>query len=320
MDWIGRLGDPPLSPDILSWTGAEELQNDGICIAMIYRFETISVTVDRGVLFATVSNPPCNILSVPMMFELTQLAKVIVDDDEVRVLVLQSDNPDFFIAHFDAQAVIDIPMDQSPERSTNLSALHAMCAGFYENPKPSLVKIAGRAGGGGSELASSCDMRFGVRGKTVLNQMEVPLGILPAGSGTQNLTRLMGRGRALEMILGAADIDADVAASWGYLNRVFSSADEMNEFVDSLAFRIAAWPPYAVGLAKEAVGKANLDWREGLLEEHVLGVRTLQHPEAKRSLRAFLERGGETVEGEMRVADLAHEVADVVRNMTDKRK
>jgi enoyl-CoA hydratase/carnithine racemase len=205
-----------------------------------------------------------------------------------------------------------MPADEPQPRLDELSALHVMCAGFRDNPKPSLVKLAGRAGGGGCELASSCDMRFGVRGKTILNQMEVPLGILPAGSGTQNLPRLIGRGRALEMILGADDIDADTAASWGYLNRLFDSVEEMNAFVDALAFRISAWPAYAVALAKQAVGQADPGWRQGLMEEHALGMRTLRHPEAKRSLRLFLESGGETPTGEMRIADLTHEVAAAI--------
>lgn len=284
---------------------------------MVYEFETISVAFDRGVLFATINNPPCNILSVRMMFELTQLANDSASDAEVRAIVLQSDDPDFFIAHFDTPAVIDMPADEM-QSAGELSPLHSMCAAFYENPKPSLVKLAGRAGGGGSELASSCDMRFGVRGKTILNQMEVPLGILPAGSGTQNLARLMGRGRALEVILGADDIDAEALAVWGYLNRLFGSREEMDLFVDALAFRIATWPPYAVALAKESVGNADLPWREGLMEEHALGIRTLQHPEAKRSLRTFLARGGETVGGEKRIADLSREVAVIVQSGTDR--
>lgn len=276
-------------------------------------FQTLTVTRDRGVLFATVDNPPCNVLSVSMMTELTQLANDAADDDEVRVLVLQSDNPDFFIAHFDTPAVIDMPTDQLL-RPDELSPLHSMCAAFYENPKPSIVKLAGRAGGGGAELASSCDMRFGVRTRTILNQMEVPLGILPAGSGTQNLSRLMGRGRALETILGADDIDADTLAAWGYLNRLFSTTEEMAAFADALAFRIATWPPHAVALAKRSVGNADLPWRDGLLEEHALGLRTLQHPISKRSLRIFLECGGETAEGEKRVAQLLQEVAELARN------
>lgn len=156
---------------------------------MIYRFDTLAVTLDRGVLFATLSNPPCNLMSIQMMSDLTDLGRRIAVDDEVRVLVLQSLDADFFIVHFDTAVVVQKPIDGLPKRPSELSPLQAMCATFRENPKPSLVKIAGRAGGGGCELASSCDMRFGLRGKTLLNQMEVPLGLLPAATGSQNLPR-----------------------------------------------------------------------------------------------------------------------------------
>ncbi len=107
-------------------------------------------------------------------------------------------------------------------------------------------------GGGGSELAASCDMRFGAIGRTIVNQMEVPLGILPGGTGTQRLPRLVGPGRAMEIILGGVDIDAVTAERWGYLNRALPP-DELRPFVDALARRIAAFPAHAIALAKESV-------------------------------------------------------------------
>ena len=108
-------------------------------------------------------------------------------------------------------------------------------------PKATIAEINGRVGGGGSELASSCDMRFGAIGRTIVNQMEVPLGIIPGGTGTQRLPRLVGRGRAMEIILGGVDIDAVTAERWGYLNRALPP-DELRPFVDSLAHRIARFP------------------------------------------------------------------------------
>src|SRR5205823_1653710 len=110
----------------------------------------------------------------------------------------------------------------------------------------------------------SVDMRFGALGKTKINQMEVPLGILPGGTGTQRLPRLMGRGRALEVILGGDDLDAETAEKWGYLNRALPP-DELGPFVDRLAYRIASFPAAAVALAKEAVLNAELPWRDGLI-------------------------------------------------------
>lgn len=276
---------------------------------MTYHFDTITCTLDRGVLFATIGNPPCNVMSVQMMSDLTELGQRISADDSVRVLVLQSQDPEFFIAHFDTPVVIQKSIEGLPRRARELSPLQAMCAMLRDNPKPSLVKIGGRAGGGGSELASSCDMRFGVRGKTVINQMEVPLGLLPGASGSQNLPRLMGRGRALEVILGGNDLDAETAERWGFLNRIFDTVEEMDSFVDALSFRIAKWPPHAVALAKESVGNIDLPWRQGLLEEQLLAAHAVRDPATKRLLRKFMELGAHTRDGEARMGALLLKVA-----------
>jgi len=277
-----------------------------------YRFDTITGTLERGVLFATLDNPPCNVMTLQVMSDLTELGRKIATDDSVRVLVLQSLDPEFFVVHFDTLVVIQKSIEGLPKRSRELSPLQAMCAVLRDNPKPSLVKIAGRAGGGGSELASSCDMRFGVRGKTLLNQMEVPLGLLPGASGSQNLPRLMGRGRALEVILGGDDLDAETAERWGYLNRIFDTVEEMNSFVDTLAFRIAKWPPHAVALAKESVGNIDLPWRQGLLEEQLLAAHAVRDPATKRLLRKFMELGAHTRDGEACMGALLIKVAEAL--------
>lgn len=278
---------------------------------MTYQFDTIAVTIDRSVLFATVSNPPCNILTVKMLLELTELGTTSATDNNVRVIVLQSDNPDFFIAHFDATVLVDQPLDPLPKEAI----FHTLGASFRNNPKPSLVKIANRAGGGGCEIASSCDMRFGVRGSSILNQMEVPLGILPGGTGSQNLPRLMGRGRALEMILGADDIDAETAEKWGYFNRIFDTTAAMNNFVDALAYRIAKWPPHAVALAKESVNNTDdLTWKGGLKEEFLLVNQAKLDPITNKLLRKFLDLGGQTPDAEKRIGQLCVDVADAVAN------
>lgn len=281
---------------------------------MEYKFNTISVVLDKGVLFATVSNPPCNVMSVEMMLELTKLGEQIAADNNVRVLVLQSADPDFFIVHFEVKVVIDRVVEGLPKKSLEFSPLHKMCIAFHDNPKPSLVKIAGRAGGGGCEIASTCDMRFGVRDKTVFNQMEVPLGLLPGGSGSQNLPRHIGRGRSLEVILSGEDLDAETAEKWGFLNRIFDTVEGMNSYVDELAYRIAKWPAHSVALAKESVGNIDLPWRQGLLEEANLTQYSHFYPITKKLLRKFLELGAQTRDGEKRVSQLCLEATEAVAN------
>jgi enoyl-CoA hydratase/carnithine racemase len=275
----------------------------------MYDYDTISTNLDGGVLTATISNPPVNVMTQQLYRDLRGLTAEVEQDEAVKVLVLQSADPDFFIAHFDVELILTFPTDSPAEKSERLSDFHLMCEQLRTMPKATIVKIAGRVGGGGNELCSACDMRFGLRGKTVINQMEVPLGILPGGSGTQHLPRLMGRGRAMEVILGGDDLDAETAEKWGYLTRTFSSAKALDEFVEQLARRIALWPSEAIGLAKTSVLNSELPLADGLKEEAFLFQQTLRNDSAQRNMAKAIELGAQTREGEMRINELMVEVA-----------
>jgi enoyl-CoA hydratase/carnithine racemase len=183
-----------------------------------------------------------------------------------------------------------------------------MCERFRTMEKVTIAQVEGRVGGGGSELISAFDMRFGVRGRTVVNQMEVSIGILPGGGGTQRLPRMLGRARALEIILGGGDLDADTAERWGYLNRAFAP-QEIEPFVSGLARRIAGYPVEALKLAKRSVDCAELPLAEGLVEEAYFFDTLLRTEDAKRTMRRFLEIGGQTREGELRIGELCTELS-----------
>ena len=202
---------------------------------MAYDYETLTTELDSGVCTVTISNPPVNVMTAQLYMDLVGFTSEVEQDGAVRVVVFQSADPDFFIAHFDVEMILTFPADTPPVKSEELSDFHKMCERVRTMPKATIVKMAGRAGGGGNEFASSCDMRFGLSGKTIINQMEVALGILPGGTGTQRLPRLVGRGRAMEIVLGSDDIDARTLELWGYLNRVFDTSDELDSFVDQLA-------------------------------------------------------------------------------------
>ena len=173
--------------------------------------------------------------------------------------------------------------------------------------KVSIAQIEGRVVGGGSELSAAFDMRFGVRGKTRINQMEVPLGILPGGTGTQRLPRLLGRGRAIEVILSGDDMDAETAERWGYLNRIFAPG-EIDAHVQSLARRIASFPPDAVRLAKQSIHQSEKPWLEGLFEEAYLFEQWLRTRGARENMQRFLRIGGQTRDGELRMDELCTEL------------
>ena len=273
--------------------------------------ERLRVEIEAGVATATLANPPLNLMTLPLFGDLARFSAEVAADDSVRAVVLRSDDPEFWIAHFDVEAILSFPIDPPAQRAKQVddNPFHAMCERFRCMPKAVIAEIGGRVGGGGSELALSCDMRFGARGRTVINQPEVALGILPGGSGTQRLPRLVGRGRALEIILGCDDLDAESAERFGYLNRALAPG-ELRPFVTKLARRIASFPAPAIAAAKRAVLAAEPDWSAGLLDEGFGFQQLLRTPEAQRAMRRFLERGGQTRAGELRLGALCTELAD----------
>lgn len=257
----------------------------------------------------TIDNPPINLITRELYRDLVAASIELRDDPELTVVVVRSANPDFFIAHFDVELILQAPTDGDAQRPTEINPFHALCERFRTMNKVTIAEIAGRVGGGGSELAASMDMRFGVTGKTIVNQMEVPIGILPGGTGTQRLPRLVGRGRAMEIILGGEDLDAQTAERWGYLNRAFP-ADAIGSFVDNLSRRIAGFPPEAVRLAKESINGHEQPLDDGLKHEAYLFQRLLRTESAPRAMQRFLEQGGQTPEGELRVGDLSGEIGN----------
>ncbi len=268
----------------------------------------LRVENDRGVRRLILDNPPVNIIDGTLIRELFKAVAVAAEDPTCRVLVLQSANPDFFLAHFDVQSLLDSPPQIDPS-ATELNGFHRMCETLRTMPKPTIAMIDGRVGGGGGEIAASCDMRFGSP-RTILNQMEVPLGILPGGSGTQRLPRLIGRGRAMEVVLGGVDIDAQTATDWGWLNRVIP-ADQLENFVDQLAVRIASFPADAVAKAKAAVLAASPDPTPGLRVEAQLFGELVTSDDAVTRMRHFMERGGQQPEAELRMGDFATELDEL---------
>lgn len=273
-------------------------------------YKLIRIARDGRIVSATVDAPPINIITLDLYAELARLSQELADDPEALVFVLKSADPDFFLAHFDVGAILSFPTDQPAVREAwDRNIYHAMCDRFRTMDKVTIAQIEGRVGGGGSEISMSFDMRFGVKGKTIINQMEVPLGILPGGTGTQRMPRLIGRHRALEVILGGIDLDAETAERWGYLNRALE-ADEIGPYVDSLARRIASFPVEAVRLAKESVNSAEKPLHEGLADESYLFQRLLRTDSGQRNMKRFLEIGGQTREGERKIAELSGQLGE----------
>jgi enoyl-CoA hydratase/carnithine racemase len=267
----------------------------------------VEITVDgRGVATITIDNPPINLLTRELFVEIAKESQRLADDDAVRAVVLRSANAEWFLAHFDVEAIQQMPTDQ--QAPTELSNFHRMCETLRTMAKPTIAVIEGRVGGGGNELAMSCDMRFATP-DAVFNQPEVALGIIPGGSGTVRLPRLVGRGRALETILGCDDIDALTAERWGMINRVVES-DAIEAFVDRLVGRIASFPLAAVAAAKASVLRSEQGLDEQLLAEGAAFNTLLGDSQTADALAAFMRIGGQTAEGERRLGELAGELGN----------
>jgi enoyl-CoA hydratase/carnithine racemase len=261
-------------------------------------YQRLRISVEDGICRVTVDNPPMNLLDGGLIVEFGLFIAQVAADGEVRVVIVDSADPDFFVAHADLELIQGLPSDDTTLHD-DLSPFNAVVDMLRTMPKATIAVIEGIARGGGSELAMACDMRFAALGKAVLAQPEVAVGIIPGGGGTQRLPRLVGRARALELVLGCGDVDAATADAWGYVNRALAP-EELRPYVDDLATRIASFPPDVVAAAKRAVDAAVGDPVPGLCVEDQLFRQTLTGPAAAERMRAFLNNGGQTREVETR--------------------
>jgi len=268
----------------------------------------IAVEVEGGVAWATIDLPPMNLWGAELGTDLAGLVETVEGDDDVRVLVLASADPDFFVAHGDVEAILRIPREPAPP-PTEPNVAVRIADRLRTMPKATVAMVAGAARGGGSELALSCDLRYAGRSAR-FGQPEVPLGIIPGAGGTQRLSRLVGRARALEIVLTGADYTAEEAAALGWVNRVLPDAD-LEPFVRRIARRIAAMPTSAIGAAKRAVDAAWPDPTPGLTVETALLQETLLHDAPRQRMQRFLDRGGQTREVERAdISDLVERLGD----------
>ncbi|HEX2554305.1 MAG TPA: enoyl-CoA hydratase/isomerase family protein [Microvirga sp.] len=204
----------------------------------------------------TIDNPPFNIFGPESIPQLEEVVAAIESDPFLKVVVFESAVPGFFLTHYDFVP----PLTDStrlPNGPTGLHPLPDLLVRLSRAPVTSIALIRGRATGVGSELALASDMRFASREKAILSQWEVGAALVPGGGPMARLPRLMGRGRALEVLLGADDITGDLAERYGYVNRSLPDA-ELDGFVDRLATRIASFDRTAIADTKRLVDRASL--------------------------------------------------------------
>ena len=271
-------------------------------------YKCFKIRMDRGVAFATIDHPPMNVLDVELLLEIDRIGQEIEADPKVKVVVFNSADHDYFVARGDVVAILGLP-DQVPPKSNTIGFVHAIMDRFRTMPKVSIAKLEGRARGGGSEFALALDMRFAAAGRAIVSQPEVAMGIIPGAGGTQQLPRLVGRARALEMILGCDDFPAELAERYGYVNRTLPPR-ELGPFVERLAYRIASFPDKAIRLAKAAVNAAELPIVEGFIEEAHFSNQAMVSATARRLMRKFLEIGGQSRQAELDFKGLIDRLAE----------
>ena len=266
-------------------------------------YKCFQLRFDSGVVFVSINHPPINLLDEVLSQEFDKLGRELEADESVRVVVLQSALPDFFIAHSGLGRVGAASKTVSHTRSFRLTQM--IGERFRNMPKVTIAKIEGRCRGGGSEIALAVDMCFAAAGKAIFGHPEVAVGLVPGGGATQRLPRLIGRGRALEVLLGCNDVSAELAERYGYVNRALP-ADELTPFVENLARRIASFPAHAIAHAKAAVDAgAFRSIADGLLVEAHESDLSVASEVTQARVTEALKLGAETYEGELEMEFLS---------------
>ena len=237
----------------------------------------------------TLNHPPLNVFGPESIPQLNEIVTALETDKEVKVVVFDSAVEGFFLTHYDFLAKIE-DTTSLPPGPTGLQPLPDMLVRLSRASVVSIASIRGRATGVGSELALACDMRFASREKAILSQWEVGAGIVPGGGPMARLPRLMGRGRALEVLLGADDISGDLAERYGYVNRSFPDS-ELDAFVESLSTRIATFDKQAISETKRFVDVASLPPDFEIAPEWDVCIASIMRPAAQERIKKLLDQG-----------------------------
>jgi enoyl-CoA hydratase/carnithine racemase len=227
---------------------------------------------DPGLRRITFGNPPINMFVPETIVELAALMNDLDADSSVKVVVFESANPDFFVAHLDVA--------RAAERPEVLGLWRDVVLHLSSTPIVSIAKVRGRTRGIGNEFVLACDMRFASRQNALFGNPEVGVGLIPGGGALEWLPRLVGRSRALEFVLSGDDFDADVAERYGWVNRTLDD-DSLDSFVDALARRLASFDRETLGAAKAQISRVGTPTATELQSSNDLFFRTLASPSAQ---------------------------------------
>jgi enoyl-CoA hydratase/carnithine racemase len=258
--------------------------------------ETLTIRQEGAVLFVEIAAPPMNLLGPELVRDLVALIQRSEADDAVHVLVFTSADPDYFISHVDLTRITEYRAEAA--KLTGEASIALLFRHLSASRLVTIAQIEGRVRAAGSEFVLACDMRFAARESAIFCQFEPAFGLLPGGGGAQHLTRLMGRARALEVMLSADDYDAELAERYGWINRALP-ADTLGEFVSSLAHRIASFPAAGHAVVKDRINAIALAPAEDFRHDSDLFGEGARAPEAQRRIAVAMKNGLQTRDSEL---------------------
>ena len=270
-------------------------------------FETLNVRKEGAILFVIIAAPPMNLLGPELVRDLVYLIQLAEADQSVQVLVFKSADPDYFISHVDVTRI-----KENREEAAKLvgdPSIGQLLRHLSASRLVTIAQIEGRVRGVGSEFALACDMRFAARESAIFGQFEPAFGVIPGAGAAQHLARLLGRARALEVMLSAEDYDADLAERYGWINRALP-ASALGDFVSSLAHRIARFPAAGHVMVKERVNAIGLPPVEEIRRDSDLFIEGVRSSEYQDRMRTAMERGFQTRDAEMALARMLGDLAD----------
>lgn len=248
----------------------------------------------------TLDNPPINIFDQGMVEDLQSLTDQLEEDDQVKVVVFDSSDPEFFISHIDIAGIDKFSIEPGP---TGLPPWADITTRWARAPFITVGVVRGRARGVGSEFLQALDVRFASREKAILSQIEVGTGVIPGGGGLERLPALIGRARALEVIVGSDDFDADTAALYGWINRAIPDA-ELDAFVERFATRVASFDRKLIAAVKDIVNeRIPIPTADQLKTTQDRFFEVVASPQTQARLGSLFERGLQTREFELTLAE-----------------
>jgi enoyl-CoA hydratase/carnithine racemase len=236
----------------------------------------------------TIDNPPINVMGPEMLRNFQETIRALEADPDVEVVVFDSAVDDYFLNHSDFTAKLE-DLTSMPDGPTGLPPWPDFLIRLTRAPFVSIALIRGRATGNGSEITLACDMSFASREKAIISQWEVGVGMVAGGGPMARLPRLIGRNRALEVLLSSEDISADQAEAYGYINRALPDSD-LDAFVDSLATRISGFDKWAIATTKRLVN-TSLPPDVEISAGWDACIGSLARPAAQEGLKELFARG-----------------------------